>query len=239
MLYRTLLCMCMALVLISSCSRNDDKPTDRDTTARVPAEPAPAGGKAGAPAQQIPHSTPDADPTNTTSQNQPRETGRIAQVGPAAEEKGNTAPKQFIGMSGTLSMEPPPQMGTATLRAVRTAQHPHFDRITFEFDSEQIPGYHIEYIDKPVRDCGAGNVVPIEGDGWIEVRMTPARAHTDDGQPTAARREYKFAYPVFREVKRTCDFEGTVTYVIGVSSPNKFRLLELTDPARLVVDVDH
>lgn len=123
-----------------------------------------------------------------------------------------------------------------TLIATRTAAHDGFDRIVFEFD-ERVPGYHVEYIDRPVRQCGSGNVTELAGDGWLEVRMYPARAHTDEGQPTIAQREFIPNLPVLLELERTCDFEGEVAWVAGVASPQRFQVRELSDPPRLVVDI--
>lgn len=125
---------------------------------------------------------------------------------------------------------------TATLVAVRTAPHDGFDRIVFEFD-ERVPGYHVEYIDRPVRQCGSGSVTELAGDGWLEVRMSSARAHTDAGQPTIADRELMVNLPVLLELERTCDFEGEVTWVAGVASPQRFQVRELESPPRLVVDI--
>jgi hypothetical protein len=102
-----------------------------------------------------------------------------------------------------------------------------------------VPGYHLEYVDAPVRDCGAGDVRAIEGDGWLELRLTPANAHTDDGQPTVKTRELLPRLPIVREVERTCDFEAVVTWVIGTARPNPYRAFELREPYRLVVDVEH
>ena len=133
---------------------------------------------------------------------------------------------------------PRPGSPAATLVAVRTGSHSGFDRVVFQFD-KRIPGYHTEYIDRPVRKCGSGNVTPIAGDGWLEVRMSPARAHTEDGGSTVAERERMPNLPVVAELELTCDFEAVVTWVLGVESPNRYRIHELTDPPRLVVDVRH
>ncbi|MFW6202262.1 MAG: AMIN-like domain-containing (lipo)protein, partial [Gemmatimonadota bacterium] len=133
---------------------------------------------------------------------------------------------------------PRPGAPIATLVDVRTGRHPDFDRVVFEF-ADRAPGVHTEYIDRPVRQCGSGNVVEIAGDGWLEVRMSPAAAHTEAGEPTVAERERMPGLPVLAELERTCDFEGIVTWVLGVRSPNRYRLLELRDPPRLVVDVRH
>ena len=127
----------------------------------------------------------------------------------------------------------------ATLRAVRTARHDGFDRAVFEFSGKVTPGYHVEYIDKPVRRCGSGEATAVAGDGWLAIRMTPAAAHDEVGHPTLRERERALDLPILREAELTCDFEAVVTWVLGTASPNHYRVLELTDPPRLVVDVRH
>jgi hypothetical protein len=121
---------------------------------------------------------------------------------------------------------------------LRAAAHQGFDRVVFEFQGG-VPGFHLEYIDHPVRDCGAGEPQDIAGDAHLEVRMSPANAHTEEGKPTVPGRELKPGLPNVREIQRTCDFEAVVTWVIGVGSPNRYRAFELADPPRLVVDIDH
>lgn len=125
------------------------------------------------------------------------------------------------------------------LREIRTARHERWDRVVFEFEGKEVPGYHLEYVERPVRRCGSGEVAEVAGEGWLEVRLTPARAHTEQGRATVQNRERALDYPVLRELEVTCDFEADVTVVLGVASPNPYRVLELSDPARLVVDVKH
>ena len=128
--------------------------------------------------------------------------------------------------------------GVSTLAAVRTARHEEFDRVVWELEGP-MPGVHIEYVDEPVRACGSGEPVPLIGDAWLEVRITPANAHTEAGRPTIADRRRATGLPVVLEIVQTCDFEATVTWVLAVRSPEPFRLARLDDPSRLVVDVRH
>lgn len=132
-----------------------------------------------------------------------------------------------------------PDLHTAILRRIRAARQASFDRIVFEFSGDAVPGYHIEYVDRPVRACGSGNTVKVAGDGWLSVRLTPAQAHTDAGRPTVPYRERRLRLPVLKELQSTCDFEGQVEWVLGVSSPNRYRVMELSNPTRLVVDIRH
>src|SRR3990172_1098685 len=98
--------------------------------------------------------------------------------GAAPKEAGDTSPDQFAGTAGIVEIKRsdiPPVL----LKAIRTGRHTKFDRVVFEFEGNQVPGYHIEYVDKPVRNCGPGEVVQVNGYGFLLVQMIPAQAHTD------------------------------------------------------------
>lgn len=75
------------------------------------------------------------------------------------------------------------------------------------------------------------------GDGWLLVRLEPARGHDDEGRSTLAERRARPALPVINEIVLICDFEAQVEWVLGVATPNAYRVLELSQPRRLVVDV--
>jgi hypothetical protein len=128
--------------------------------------------------------------------------------------------------------------GVAVLEQLRIARNEGFDRVVFEFGGD-IPSYVVEYIDRPVRACGSGHVVDVDGDGWLSIRFTPARAHNDEGQATVTERNQRHQLPVIRHARSTCDFEAHLEWVIGTASPNRYRVMELTDPARVVVDIRH
>jgi len=132
-----------------------------------------------------------------------------------------------------------PDSPPALLAAVRTAEHPGFDRVVFEFGEGAIPGYRVAYLRGPAQDCGSGEEKPVAGGARLEVTLRPANAHTEEGQPTIPFREKPLTLPVLREVERTCDFEAVVTWVVGVSTQQPFRVTELSGPPRLVVDVEH
>lgn len=125
------------------------------------------------------------------------------------------------------------------LMSVRTATQEGFDRIVFEFAGSRVPGFHISYIDRPVRQCASGAAVPLAGDGWLQVRLVPAYGHTEAGQPTIPDRNQDAALENVKQLAQTCDFEADVTWVAGVLSPNDYRVMRLDMPARLVVDVRH
>lgn len=147
------------------------------------------------------------------------------------------APRTAAGGWTSRAVESRRAGGTGLLRAVRSARNAGWDRVVFEFEGAGLPPYHVEYVDRPVVHCGSGDPVPVAGDGWLQVRFNGAAAHTEKGEVTVAERERKLTLPVLRELELTCDFEGEVTWVLGVARPNPFRVQELKNPARLVVDV--
>ena len=155
-----------------------------------------------------------------------------------AGDMGEASSNEFEGTSGSV-FHKNYNGGPVLLREIRTAEQNGFDRVVFEFDGPEIPNYKIEYVDKPVYQCGSGDAVPVAGDGWLEIRFNPANAHTEAGQPTISDRERRLSLPVLKELEITCDFEAEVAAVLGVSSPNRFRVLNLSDPARVVIDVKH
>lgn len=127
----------------------------------------------------------------------------------------------------------------ALLRDVRVAAHDDFDRIVLDFGDDALPGYRVEYVDRPVRACGSGAVVELPGDAWLSIELSPANAHDEQGRATVTTRDLPVSLPVILRVRSTCDFEAIVTWVAGVGAPNRFRVLELDAPGRIVVDVRH
>lgn len=180
---------------------------------------------------------PPADPLVAiadTAAEDPSESDSAAEL---VETPGAWAlPGQRDWTAGITRVERP-HVGMTTLAAVRIARNDGYERFVMELGGDTVPGYHVEYVDRPVRQCGSGDPIPLEGDGWLMIRLEPARAHTEAGAPTVRERRRRPGQPVILEAVLTCDFEGQVEWVLGVSSPNPYRVLELGSPARLVIDV--
>jgi hypothetical protein len=155
---------------------------------------------------------------------------------PSIPREGVTLPPPDEWTAGVTTADRGGEPAIAS--AIRVGRGADYDRVVFEFRGAPVPGYHVEYVDRPVRQCGSGEPVRVAGDGWLEVRLTPARAHDEDGEPTVMQRSSLHPdLPLVREIRLTCDFEGHVTWVLGVAHPNRYRVLTLSNPARLVVDV--
>jgi hypothetical protein len=126
--------------------------------------------------------------------------------------------------------------GIAVLAAVRTARHPEFERMVFEFRGDRVPNYRVAYIDEPVTRCGSGETLSLDGDSWLEIHFEPSAVHDEKGRPTLSTRNYS-ATTNLKQLELVCDFESALTWIAWLSDHDRFRILELNAPARLVVDV--
>jgi hypothetical protein len=136
-------------------------------------------------------------------------------------------------------VEPPRELppDTVTLRDVRTGDQQPYDRVVFEVEGAKLPEYEVKYVPRPVH-CGSGLPAEVAGSAFLQVRLTPARAHTEAGAPSLAVLQRKVRLPVIREIRETCDFEGEVTWVVGLAARKEYRVLELEGPPRLVIDIE-
>jgi hypothetical protein len=98
-----------------------------------------------------------------------------------------------------------------------------------------MPGYRVGYV-AAVRD-EADRPLALRGDTSLVVAFTPALAHRPDGTPTFQGGTITTGYPELRQVRFAGDFEGRVTFGVGVARRGGFRVMELTGPNRVAVDV--
>lgn len=178
-----------------------------------------------------------ADPANGGAEGPTEDTVAAPEVAPRGGADTLPRTDTVSGWTAGIVERPAASSGVVLLTSVETATHEGFDRVVFGFADGRLPGHHLEYVDRPVRRCGSGEPVALPGDGWLEVRLLDARAHTEEGEATVARGRPTPDLGLVRELALTCDFEGRVTWVLAVASPNRYRVLELREPARLVVDV--
>ncbi len=78
-----------------------------------------------------------------------------------------------------------------------------------------------------------GDQVTLAGNNGILVVIHGADLHTSYSGPT----DLKTGYTALVEVRQVEDFEGTVQLALGVSGTSCYRAFILTNPDRLVIDV--
>ena len=75
---------------------------------------------------------------------------------------------------------------------------------------------------------------------FMDLRLTGDDVRARDYLSPTALEQYGPQLPLTskREIRATCDFEGEVVWVIGLAARKEFRILELEEPPRLVIDVE-
>ncbi|WP_235736857.1 AMIN-like domain-containing (lipo)protein [Nocardioides alcanivorans] len=120
---------------------------------------------------------------------------------------------------------------------VRVAAAEHYDRIVLEFSGTGTPGWVVNYVDEAVLD-GSGEVVELDGRASLDIYASdttwPAPDYYDGPTQITANGDAVTAVHVGGT------FEGTTQVIAGIDgAPAPFRVLTLTAPSRLVIDVMH
>lgn len=121
---------------------------------------------------------------------------------------------------------------------IRVGEHGSYDRVVIDLDAP-VNGYRIEQVPTLTKD-GSGQVVDLPGAVSIAVRLTDAVAHDSGGHSTYGGPETAdYGMASLRGLAFLGDFEGTVSFGLGVAHPTQIRVLTLSDPSRLVIDLAH
>jgi hypothetical protein len=123
--------------------------------------------------------------------------------------------------------------GVAGAVTARVSEQVGYDRFVLQFDST-VPSWTAKRQAKPVFPMGAtGQTVTLSGTYGVLVDIQSATgANTFVGSTDLLHGEYL----VLKEARQTQDFEGHLSWGIGLDHPACMRAFTLADPARLVVD---
>jgi hypothetical protein len=136
-----------------------------------------------------------------------------------------TAPKTAIGSGGQ-----------AEVFAVAAACHPTFDRFVIRSRLASA-GYDVRYVSQVVADA-SGQPISLLGTKRIHVVLRHARGHTAAGANLLPSVTTPLC-PNLRQVKKAGDFEGVVSFGLGLRRRTGFRVFRLSGPTRIVIDVAH
>jgi len=127
-----------------------------------------------------------------------------------------------------------------TLTNIRTGLNTGFDRVVLDLGSGAAPGVSYQLVDELTADP-SGEIVWLTGEYFINVAVSYAAAHDDNGNPTYPGPQ-KFRTRNLRNVMAvavTGDFEAQLTIGLGVRSRTTVNVFTLTAPNRVVIDVAH
>jgi hypothetical protein len=179
----------------------------------------------------------------------------VAACGPALAPAADVSPQASQGPASGPRVEQPPvtpptapgtnlpafacadagggKTGVANVVTARVAPQAGYDRFVLQFDSA-VPTYTVKRQSSPVFPSGAsGQTLTLSGTAGVLVRVHSATgANTFTGSTDISHGEY----PIIKEARQTEDFEGYVSWGLGLGKAACLRTFTLTDPARLVVD---
>ncbi|WP_433281933.1 AMIN-like domain-containing (lipo)protein [Micromonospora sp. CA-244673] len=118
-----------------------------------------------------------------------------------------------------VPVTPAPGEPLPVLVEVRVGDHPAegFSRITFAFLGPT-PSYQVGYVPQ-VWTEGRGAPVDLPGTAYLSVRFDPAQAHDARGAGTAALPPARIGYPTLRGWAAAGDFEGHLSFGLGLRPP--------------------
>jgi hypothetical protein len=161
-------------------------------------------------------------------------------VSPAPSPEPSPAPSpspsptsSYLCGTAWTTIQPRPPL-SAFVDAVRTGTHAGYDRLTIEFKNGQ-PGsieLHPQSNTNFTMD-GSGAPVKLAGQVGLRVVIHTADAHTS----YSGSKDIKTGYAGLLEVRQLGDYEGYVTYGLGLATPGCYKATILTNPVRLVIDI--
>jgi hypothetical protein len=136
----------------------------------------------------------------------------------------------------TAPKSSPGSGGQAELFGIATGCHKNFDRFVVRARFAT-PGFGVRYVRRVLAE-GSGLPVPLKGTKRIRVVIRNARGHTKAGTNLLPAVRTPLC-PNLRQVKLAGDFEGIVSFGLGLRRKTGFRVFRLTGPKRVVVDIAH
>ncbi|WP_028985031.1 AMIN-like domain-containing (lipo)protein [Sporichthya polymorpha] len=128
---------------------------------------------------------------------------------------------------------------TATVQNLRTGAHSTFDRVVIDYTGKK-PTVKLSLVNS-LYSCGKGDKLTIPGDKILKIDLTPAQAHNDKGKSTYSGpgrlSTANYNLSTLKGVRMACDFEGHVTFGVGVKNLKSYSVSHLTNPKRVVVDL--
>jgi hypothetical protein len=150
------------------------------------------------------------------------------------EPSGNLGP--FVC---SLPVSAPGTTARAQIVAIRVGTHQDYDRITFEFDSG-IPRYQIAPATPPFYADPSGLPLEIAGSAFWKITLVGGtKVKPDGGSSYTGPTSFVPGFDALVQLKEGGDFEALSTWYAGLTDTSCIRLLALSEPARLVIDIQH
>jgi len=127
----------------------------------------------------------------------------------------------------------------ADVTAVRVGTASGYDRFVIEFDGP-VPAFTVSsQATSAFMQDATGATLQLQGSSGVKVVVHGASGTDLNGRQTFfGSTDLKPGSPVLKEARQTGDFERVFSWGLGLSQPACLRVMTLTGPDRLVVDVE-
>jgi hypothetical protein len=127
----------------------------------------------------------------------------------------------------------------AQITDVRVGTHDGYDRVVFEFASG-IPQTVIDAVLPPFYADPSGLPMDVSGTAFLRVVMHGGTKVLPAGGTTyAGPTNFEPDFDQLAQLIEGGDFEAVSTWYLGLKGGGCLRVLTLTDPSRLVIDIEH
>ena len=111
----------------------------------------------------------------------------------------------------------------ALVEAVRSGRHPGYDRLVFDMQGPDLPAVSVSYV-------GSGSTIRVTFTGQGSPARSPHASYTGPAG-------YTFGLPALRTLRFTVVGAGVMTADVVTAHRDGFRVMLLTQPTRVVLDV--
>lgn len=165
----------------------------------------------------------------TTSSAAPTTTAADAEVTDAPPFPADTSPDSAEAVAGD---------GPTVVTGVRIGDQDGFGRVVFDIAGTAVPGWDVAYTDSPTQE-GSGTAVEVPGTTFLRVTLTGVtNPYEAPGVAEAARGNYAGQAGPVQGAYYDSVFEGRALAYVGLTGQAPFRVYALTNPTRVVVDVE-
>ena len=217
----------VSAVLLAACGNTDDHVDNANTTSAASSQA----------------DTTTATSSATTTSPEASAAANAKEAEPANKDGSN--PESNVKPMGTPSLEDRtvyPEAGSdLTPKAIRTAHHPGFDRLTIEFEGNGPVGWYTRMMENPKQQA-SGHDIPYEGVIALDlgVEMTP---YPIDNPAEANNMLQMNTYPgttgnggIITGVEYKGIFEARSQFIIGLNKKVPYSMTFLEGPPRVVID---
>ena len=193
------------------------------------------GGAATTPTGSAGPSSPSVEPTpSTETSGTPVEVPSLS-AAPSAEPSEDALPEFACAFPLVADGTVP----RAQLTDVRVGTHGDYDRIVFEYD-EGLPELEVAQATPPLLADASGMELDVAGEAFLRITLRGGTKQTDAGGSSyPGPTEFTPGFDRLVEMEEGGDFEAVNTWYVGMSGEACVRGFTLSDPPRIVIDLEH